>query len=81
MHFEHTVNEEELCIRVLRLHSRGDYLSQYEYLPPLTPGALLPSIREPLPWTWNHEEVQHRSVKDSVALHCLLHPTYHFPET
>ncbi|KAJ7116855.1 hypothetical protein C8R44DRAFT_791543 [Mycena epipterygia] len=79
--FERTVNEEELCIRILRLHSTGAYLPKYEYLPPLAPGGLLPSLREPLPWTWNHEEGQNRSVKHSAALHCLLHPTHHFPQT
>ncbi|KAJ7085878.1 hypothetical protein C8R44DRAFT_821293 [Mycena epipterygia] len=79
--FERTVNEDELCIRILRLHSTGPYLPQYQYLPPLAAGALLSSPWEPLPWTWNHDPGPYRTVKHSAALHCLFHPAHHFPQT
>ncbi|KAJ7105171.1 hypothetical protein C8R44DRAFT_858588 [Mycena epipterygia] len=79
--FERTVNEDELCIRILRLYSMEPYLPEYQYLPPLAPGALLPSPWEPVPWTWNHDQGPYRTVKHSAALHCLFHPTSHFPQT
>ncbi|KAJ7105174.1 hypothetical protein C8R44DRAFT_886677 [Mycena epipterygia] len=76
--FERTVNEEELCIRVLGLYDPVWYLPEYRHLPPLVPEALLPSPLAPLPWTWNHDNAV--NMKHGVALHCLFHPSHHFPQ-